>query len=64
MIHERFKAYFQVTFFKDKPDEFRDFLTALEQGIPRTIRIHHAYIPEVKSRLEKDGWILNITPVQ
>ncbi|MBP9779514.1 RsmB/NOP family class I SAM-dependent RNA methyltransferase [Candidatus Gracilibacteria bacterium] len=63
MIHERFKTYFQDTFFKDKPEEFRDFLTALEQGIPRTIRIHHAYISEVKSRLEKDGWILSATPV-
>ncbi len=64
MIHERFRTYFRETFFQDKPEEFTEFLHAIEESIPRTIRIKPGKVDEVKSRLEWDGWILEKTPIE
>ena len=63
MIHERFKQYFHETFFVWKDEEFHAFISSLEQGIPRTIRVQPDIIDPVKKRLESDGWILDPTPI-
>jgi 16S rRNA (cytosine1407-C5)-methyltransferase len=64
MIHERFQTYFRETFFPNNEEEFGEFLQAIEQSIPRTIRIKPGKVEEVKDRLEWDGWILEKTQVE
>lgn len=63
MLNERFTSYFQDTFFQNKEDEFKQFLHAIEQSIPRTIRIKPSHEESVKKHLESDGWILTKTVV-
>jgi 16S rRNA C967 or C1407 C5-methylase (RsmB/RsmF family)/NOL1/NOP2/fmu family ribosome biogenesis protein len=64
MIHPRFKEYFETTFFGKNPSEFQEFLNALEQPIPRTIRIKPGKEKQVQKNLENDGWILTETEVE
>ncbi len=63
MINERFVEYFRDTFFQDNPEELEQFLTSIEQSIPRTIRIKPGKVEQVKINLEWDGWILNPTSI-
>lgn len=63
MLNSRFIEYFRDTFFQDKEEEFQQFLTAIEQPIPRTIRIKPWYEESVKKHLESDGWILDRTNI-
>ena len=63
MLNERFTSYFHDTFFQDKEDEFHSFLAAIEQPIPRTIRIKPGKEEQVQKNLEKDGWILTSTNI-
>lgn len=63
MIHERFISYFRDTFFQDAPEKLEDFLIAIQQPIPRTIRIKPGKVESVKKNLEWDGWILNPTNI-
>ncbi len=63
MINERFVEYFRDTFFQDKPEELTEFLTSIEQSIPRTIRIKPGKVEQVKKNLESDGWILTSTNI-
>ncbi len=63
MINERFKTYFETTFFNWRKEEFQSFIDAIEKPIPRSIRIKPGKEEVVKKRLEKDGWILNATPL-
>jgi len=64
MINERFQSYFRDTFFSNSPEEFQEFLNALEQPIPRTIRIKPGKENQVQKNLENDGWILTKTEVE
>ena len=52
MINDRFIAYFQETFFKNKPNELSEFLKAIKNPLPRTIRIKPDKIQQVKTNLE------------
>lgn len=63
MINDRFKSYFQETFFAWKEEEFQLFLSTIEKPILRTIRIKADEEESVKNRLEKDGWILTSTTI-
>ena len=63
MINDRFKAYFRETFFAEKPEEFEQFLDAIEKPIARTIRIKPEKVDQVKKDLESDGWILRTTNI-
>jgi len=63
MLNDRFTSYFHDTFFQDKEEEFQSFLRAIEQPIPRTIRIKPGKEEKVKNNLEKDGWILKKTNI-
>lgn len=63
MLNPRFCEYFQSCFFADDPSGFEDFIHALEQPLPRSIRIKPNITTEVISRLEKDGWILMPTAI-
>lgn len=63
MLNERFTSYFHDTFFLWKEEEFQSFLSAIEQPIPRTIRIKEGKEKQVQESLEKDGWILTATNI-
>lgn len=63
MINDRFKTYFRETFFSEKPEEFEEFIDALEKPIARTIRIKPEKVDQVKKHLESDGWILSPTNI-
>ena len=52
MINERFVEYFRDTFFQDNPEELEQFLTSIEQSLPRTIRIKPGKVEQVKINLE------------
>jgi 16S rRNA (cytosine1407-C5)-methyltransferase len=60
-INPRFIEYFHDTFFREKPEEFKLFLTSLEQWIPRTIRIKPGKEKEVQERLASYGFVLENT---
>lgn len=60
-INPRFIEYFQDTFFQEKSEELKLFLAALEQWIPRTIRIKPGKEKEVQERLLSYGFILGNT---
>lgn len=63
MLNPRFLQYFRDTFFHNREDEFQEFITAIEQPIPRTLRIQPGQEESVKKRLESYGWILTPTRV-
>ena len=63
MLNPRFIEYFHDTFFQSKEEEFEQFLSSIEQSIPRTIRIKPGKEETVKTNLEKDGWILTETAI-
>ncbi len=60
-VNPRFIDYFRETFFSEKPKELVEFLSSLEKGIPRTIRIRPGKEQEVKTRIEKYGFTLEET---
>lgn len=64
MLNERFTSYFHNTFFQGKDGEFGEFLHAIEQPIKRSLRIKKNHIIPVKTRLERDGWILGDTNIE
>jgi 16S rRNA (cytosine1407-C5)-methyltransferase len=60
-VNPRFINYFRETFFSEKPEELVEFLSSLEKGIPRTIRIRPGKEKEVKTRIERYGFTLEET---
>ena len=62
-INSRFIEYFRDTFFREKPEELKQFLAALEQWIPRTIRIKPGKETAVRERLEKYWFLLEVTHI-
>lgn len=60
-LNPRFISYFEETFFQNKKEEFKTFLTALEKSIPRTIRVQPGKEKEVRERLQGYGFLLGET---